>query len=155
MPQHCDTSIAAQFSPSRSCTAAAVAGSSTSGPRNDRPEVPGFRFNSISPAPGNVVSRLRDRLTVSVLMAYEPGFPLSLSWGVTFRSSSAGRDCLIMSGRMTAQQPLELALTGILVTTGGGGCGVEYETDTVRVTIAYQDQLAYDETLALPYRFQP
>lgn len=136
-------------------TTAAVAGSSTSGPRNERPEVPGFRFNSISPPPGSVVSRLRDRLAVSVLMAYEPGFPLHLSWGVTLRSSGAGRDCLVMSGRTTAQQPLELTLTGILVTTAGGGCGAEYETDTVRITIAYQDQLAYDETLALPYRFQP
>jgi hypothetical protein len=134
-------------------TAAAVAGSSSESAPPPR-DVPSFRFNSITPAPGSTLFPTRDRPQVSVVLSHLPSFPMSLRWSVAFWSTAAGRECLAMGGFNAIVQRAEMVLTGILVAPRAG-CGTQFDTDTLRIEIALYDETVYDETLALPYRFRP
>jgi hypothetical protein len=51
------------------------------------------------------------------------------------------------------QFPAPLELSGPLITPVTG-CGAQFDTDTVRVAISHLDRQLYEQTLAIPFRFQ-
>lgn len=139
-------------------TTAGLAGSSA---EPDRPgtELPAVRFNGTSPTSGSLLSPNRDRLVILMEVTRSEAAVVPLIWAVALRSETAGRNCLTMEGRVTVPRGRStLELTGPLVATGGGGCGARFDTDSVHVTIASFasfDNVVYEQTLALPFRFQP
>lgn len=139
-------------------TSAGLAGSSSE-PDRMGAELPDVRFNGTSPTPGSVLSANRDRFAVVMEVTRSESALVPLIWSVQLRNGTAGRICLTMQGRVTVSRgPSTIELTAPLVATGGGGCGPRFDTDSVRVTIisfASFDNVVYEQTHALPFRFEP
>lgn len=137
-------------------TAVAVAGA-TAPPEPHPIVLPELRFNAIVPVPGSTLVRGREGLAVSMVMSHQPTFPLTLSWRVELVSTSAGRTCVQMDGHLfEVQSPIELTLAAPVVSSPGGDCGPQgFDTDSVRITVAHENQIIHDMSYAFGYRFVP
>ena len=64
-----------------------------------------------------------------------------------------GRSCLEMSGTSTAvPDSNELFLTTPLVSNGA--CGFEFDTEALYIAITHQNQLVFEQSLALPFHLR-
>ena len=129
-------------------TAAGTAESTSENPTT-QPIVPPISFNDTEPPPGSTLVFNRDRLAILLRLGARPNATLVLFWRVELRGPD-GRACLEMNGVDSAvPDSNEITLTGALISNGA--CGRVFDTATLRIGISHQNQVVYEETLAMPY----
>jgi len=135
--------------------AAAMAAGAASQPRPLPAGVPDIEFFGSSPNPGSVLSLSRDRLSVSVRITGQSRFSLDLLWRIDLLGGTGESACAVMFGRRTinALRPQVVDLTSGLVPSGS--CGSRFDVAAARLSILIEGQVAYDQTLVLPYHFEP
>ena len=133
-------------------TAASTAETTGETPGTGVPTVPPISFNFTDPAPGSSFNYNRDRFVVHMRRGARPEVTLTLFWRVELRGAS-GRSCLEMNGTATAvPDSTEFFLTTPLVSSGA--CGFQFDTETINIAITHQNQLVFEQSLAMPYHVQ-
>ena len=80
-----------------------------------------------------------------------PAQVVTLVWTVEY--VGAPGVCVRQGGVMQAQRQLELVLQSPLRPTGA--CGASFDVSSLRVAVDYQGATIFDQTLSLPFRFEP
>jgi hypothetical protein len=138
--------------------AGAVAGATaeaTSAPPPSGPlAVPDIRFNSIDPPPGSTVSAARGRIAISMRLGARPAGALAFQWRAEILSED-GRLCMTMDGVAGVPEGLDLVLTAPIVIFGACGSTPPFDSQRMRITLRVNQDFVFDETLVLPYHFEP
>jgi len=119
---------------------------------DDEPfRVPTLTFNGTDPRPGSTIFFAVHEPIVSLLMDHQPAQVVTLVWTVEY--VGAPGVCVRQGGVMQAQRQLELVLQSPLRPTGA--CGASFDVSSLRVAVDYQGATIFDQTLSLPFRFEP
>ena len=133
-------------------TAAATAQSTGTPPTMGAPTVPAISFNNTDPPPGSSFNYNRDRFIVHMRLAARPDVVLTVFWRVELRGSN-GRSCVEMSGTSTlVPDSNEFFMTTPLVSSGA--CGFVFDVTSVNIAISHQNQLVFEQSLAMPYHVE-
>jgi hypothetical protein len=129
------------------------AAASSDGPVSE-PDIPTFRLFATVPVPGSPVSLTAGSLRVFLTLSHAPSPPLDFEWSIWFRRPSDGQTCVLMQDTFRGADGTGLVLTAPLTATGG--CGpAPFDTSNARLIIDVGADVVQDETLEIPFRFEP
>jgi hypothetical protein len=134
-------------------TAAGTAETTGEPPTTGEAPLPAISFNNIDPPPGSSFNYNRTPFVVHMRLATRPEAVRTVFWRVELRAAN-GRSCVEMSGTSTlVPDSNEFFLTTPLVSSGA--CGFVFDVAAVYIAITHQNQLVFEQSLALPYHVEP